>query len=143
MALTAEQQAMQSWRARCASMAYIHPEAIEAFMLLKGDLERDHRYGKVPVLFAPFETYRHPQRQIDALANKTSRAGAYQSAHQFGLAIDFVPNINGKWSWDLKHPWDYLRERAHARKLLNELTWDRAHVEHPKWADLWACYRTL
>lgn len=136
MALTQDQLNLQAWRARCASMDFLHPKAWEDFALLKRDLENDHRYGKVPVLFAPFETYRHPQRQRDALVNKTSRAGPYQSAHQFGLAVDFVPNVNGKWSWDLKHPWDYLRERAKARGLVNSIEWDRAHVEHPYWAKL-------
>ena len=84
----------------------------------------------------------HFQRQREALANKTSRADMYQSAHQFGLAVDFVPWDNGRWSWDMKHPWDALRAAAHKRGLLNELSWDRAHVEHRYWQALRGCLST-
>ena len=115
----------------------IHPKAREQFLLLLGDLERGFRYGETKTQFKIFETFRHPTRQLASKLNGVSRASLYESAHSLGLAVDFVPWANGRWSWDMDHDWAYLRKRAHARKLTNDIEWDRAHVEHPYWEDVW------
>lgn len=128
---------------RTADMDLVHPVAREAFKLLEYDLTLMHSHGTIHTWFRPFETYRHPARQREALRNKTSRAGMYDSAHQFGLAVDFVAWSNGRWSWDPKLPWDVLRAAATKRGLINELSWDRAHVEHPYWQDLRGCLKTI
>ena len=130
-------------RERISDMKLLHPRAMEDFLLLEYDLSLDWRHGTTRTWFRPFETYRHPMRQLAVLGNKTSRAGPYESAHQFGLAVDFVPWDNGRWSWDLKHDWDHLRKAAHKRKLRCELDWDRAHVEAPLWADMHAALRNM
>lgn len=116
---------------------FIHPAAREKFLLLLGDLERGYRYGETKTQFKIFETFRHPSRQLHAKLNGVSRASLYESAHSLGLAVDFVPMDNGRWSWDMNHDWAYLRARATARGLLNEIEWDRAHVEYPYWQDVW------
>lgn len=131
--------------AREADMALLHPACRADFYLLAGDLQRDFNAKVINVLFKPFETYRHPARQLEAFNQRTSRAGLYQSPHQFGLAVDFVPwdPATERWSWREGSHWEYLRTRAHARRLLNEITWDRAHVESPHWGELKACYKLL
>jgi hypothetical protein len=54
-----------------------------------------------------FEGWRSPQRQEYLWSQGRSRLGAivtkaraWQSWHQFGLAIDIAYKIDGKWSWD-------------------------------------------
>jgi len=89
------------------------------------------------VLFGPFKIYRTPQRQVEMLRTGKSKAGPWSSAHQYGLAVDFVPYIRGSWSWTVPlTTWDHLREQAHKVGLLNDIEWDRAHVEHPAFAKL-------
>lgn len=63
---------------------------------------RDHGYEMVLV-----EGYRSPERQAE-LARKggtTTRAGAGQSCHQYGLAVDSAPIRDGKLQWDMRDPW--------------------------------------
>lgn len=124
----------------------IHPVAYDAFRRLAHTLELDWKHGNLGCLFKPFETYRHPYRQADLYntnGNKVTGARQYESAHQFGLAVDFVAYDNGRWSWDAMKPWGALKERAEAAGLLVPLEWDRCHVEHPKWQDYRACLRTM
>lgn len=54
-----------------------------------------------------FEGYRSPERQDWLYAQGRTRDGkvvtkarAWESWHQFGLACDIALLINGKWSWD-------------------------------------------
>ena len=129
--------------ARISDMKLLHPRFIEPFMLLEYDLASTWRGGDTATWFRPFETYRHPMRQLEVLRNKTSRAGPYESPHQFGLAVDFVPWDNGRWSWDLKHDWEHLRRLARVRGLRCEIDWDRAHVEAPLWADMHAALKVM
>lgn len=121
---------------RTADMDLLHPKARESFIMLEYKLESAFKNGTISVWFRPFETYRHPARQREALIQRTTRADMYESAHNFGLAVDFVPWNNGRWSWDPQMPWQKLRDLAKSEKLLNELDWDRAHVEHPYWSEL-------
>lgn len=87
--------------------------------------------------FRVFECWRSPARQRELLQLKRTKAGPWRSAHQYGLAVDFVPFIDGAWTWEVGRPtWDLLRLEARAVGLLCELDWDRAHVEHPAFAEL-------
>lgn len=130
---------------RTAEMSYLHDDARDLFLLLMRDLTKSFEEGIVKKWLRPFETFRHPARQLEALRNRTSRAGMYQSAHAFGLAVDFVPWENGRWLWPPNEDpcWAFLRERATARGLQCRLDWDRAHVEHPMWEDLNACLKSM
>ena len=54
-----------------------------------------------------FETWRSPQRQDHLYASGRTRPGkivtgsrAWQSWHQYGLAVDIAAKRAGKWSWD-------------------------------------------
>ena len=90
---------------RTANMSLLHPKAREQFMMLEYKLASAFKLGNLKTWFRPFETYRHPARQAEAVKIRTSRAGPYESAHQFGLAVDFVAWSNGRWSWDPGLPW--------------------------------------
>ncbi|ALN55786.1 L-alanyl-D-glutamate peptidase [Lysobacter enzymogenes] len=52
------------------------------------------------------EGFRSAKRQAElAAAGKATRAGAGQSCHQYGLAVDSAPIRNGKLQWDMNDPW--------------------------------------
>ena len=53
-----------------------------------------HQTGRTKTRFEIFETFRTPMRQRDLFKKGASEAGPFQSAHQFGLAVDFVPHIS-------------------------------------------------
>ena len=79
-----------------------------------------------------FETYRHPARQWYLYNQKASKAQAWQSAHQYGLAADFAGHINDHWTWDLpERVWQQLTEMANDVKLARPITWDLGHIQHP------------
>ncbi len=57
--------------------------------------------------FRPFEGFRTPVRQDWLYQQGRTRPGAvvtkaraWESYHQYGLAVDFVLYQNGKWSWE-------------------------------------------
>jgi len=109
----------------------LHPIGRQAFMALAEDLAKSHQIGMTYTLFCPFEGYRSPDQRSANVQSNDSEAEPWQSAHHFGLAVDFVPWINGVWSWSLTADWDFLRKCAEARGLLHRIDWDCPHVEHP------------
>ncbi len=64
-------------------------------------MRRQHGYEMVLV-----EGYRSPQRQAELMsAGKATRAGAWQSCHQYGLAIDAALMRDGRLQWDMGDAW--------------------------------------
>lgn len=64
-------------------------------------LRRDHEIQLVLV-----EGYRSPERQAELMREgRATRAGAWQSCHQYGLALDAAPMRDGKLQWDMNDPW--------------------------------------
>lgn len=127
-------------------MKLLHDSCRADFMLLAHDLDVAFREGSVKRFMRPFETWRHPSRQLYLLEEmRTTRARPFESAHQFGLAVDFVPWDNGRWHWPpVEDPcWAYLRARAHARGFENDIEWDRAHVESKRWTNVLEALRGL
>lgn len=125
-------------RGRFADTRWLHPRCREQFTELRHRLTTDWQEGVVNVWFCPFETYRTPVRQqeLHDLQKGVTGARAYESAHQFGMAVDFVPKIDGiKWSWAGNHPWDHLKKRANEVGLSRPYSWDLAHIESPLWQD--------
>ena len=118
------------------SLRFLQPFAIAPFVLLQTRLAQAYEERKIPVLFMPFESYRTPHRQ-DKLRRdpaKVTSAGPWQSAHNFGLAVDFVPyHFTGRvgWSWDDNEPWDELTNMAKVCGLRQPIQWDRPHIVHP------------
>lgn len=90
-----------------------------------------------------YEGARSPVRQVELYARgrvagapdfgKTvTRAKAWSSFHQFGLAADVVFHVNGRWTWDEPKigAWD-LFTRIAADCGLRTLSFERPHVEMP------------
>lgn len=92
---------------------------------------------------APFEGFRHPLRQQDLLARgEATEAGPWQSAHQYGLAVDFAGLyvIDGRivprsWTWDFvtDDVWRELKRQAAILGLDIPIPRDQGHVCHPLW----------
>jgi hypothetical protein len=114
----------------------LSPRARDDFANLARDLRRDTR-------FRPHTGYRAPSDQEAAFRRGVTKARAYESAHQFGLAVDFVPWDGSRFVWPGRshREWDQLRAAASARGLLNVVEWDRPHVEHRLWARVRALTR--
>ena len=113
----------------------VHPLAVKAFRSLQSELQGDYVRGDMPFEFRAFETYRTPQRQTLVKEAGYSQACMFRSAHQLGLAIDFVPWTDAKkWHWDIEmYWWSILKGKAIKHGLDVPLSWDKAHVEHPLW----------
>ena len=67
-----------------------------------------------------------------------TNAKAGQSAHNFGLALDFVPLVHGKPEWSGKHPdWKRLGELAEGVGFEWAARWPRfkelPHIQFPNW----------
>jgi hypothetical protein len=114
-----------------ASLSWLHPKARKQFDLLAMDVMPGFRI---------FEGFRDPGRQQALMMDPrgVTKAGAWRSAHQYGLACDFVPWIGGRWAWPLAEAsiWDELKAAAELHGLEAPLKWDRAHIQHPLWNEL-------
>ncbi len=121
---------------RHAVINLLAPCARDSFSLLRDRLLAHTR-------FRLFETYRTPDEQEKAFARGTSKARAFESAHQFGLAADFVPWDGKQFHWpDRDHPeWRSLAAEASRLGLSVPIGWDRPHVEHRSWARVRALTR--
>lgn len=90
-----------------------------------------------------FEGYRSPIRQNHLFSQvpKVTKARAWQSSHQYGLAVDFAGLrvdsrgliLTDKWVWpDGSHTcWNELKRIAAVQGLHVPISWDYGHVEHP------------
>lgn len=63
------------------------------------------------------------------------------SAHNFGLALDFVPLINGKAEWRAPSPrWDQAIKIAEAFGMESASKWQKfrewPHLQEPNWRSL-------
>lgn len=134
----------------------LHPVARPVFQKLTRRLAEAHANQETTTWFRPFETYRTPHRQqelYDSRANGriVTKARAWESAHQFGLAVDFVAlekpprssqNAERQWSWDSSYDWGFIRKIVQNEFddwLICDIDWDPGHVEHKLWLD----YRTI
>ncbi|NBU34089.1 hypothetical protein EB118_16620 [bacterium] len=82
-----------------------------------------------------FEGYRSPNRQDYLFEQGRTREGkiitkarAFQSWHQYGVAADLCFKIDGKWAWSKSDPWDKVHE------IMDDfgfemLSWEKAHVQ--------------
>lgn len=95
-------------------------------------------------MLEPFEGYRLPERQDYLLSvEKTTKVGKWQSAHQYGLAVDFACRAidqHGRaagWFWPQHEGmWNFLKREASEFGLRVPISWDRGHVEHHIWGRL-------
>lgn len=126
---------------------FLHPKFSGVALELHKRVIRMHKTGRLKTRFEIFETFRDPLRQMDLLTKGVTKAGKFQSAHQFGLAVDLVPVIDGNeaialseltgerhfpgWSWHSSHEWEAMHEVAKSLGLVT-ISWDKPHVEHPQ-----------
>jgi hypothetical protein len=95
-----------------------------------------------------YEGHRSPERQAELYAigrtkkgRKVTNAGPWQSMHQYGLAIDFVPlKAHPKAAGMYEADWDdekaYSRAQAIAEKHgLRHLSWETPHLEDADFRD--------
>lgn len=131
-----------------------HPKFGRAASRLDKLLITGYQTGITKTHFKLFESYRHPLRQNDVFSKGASKARQYTSAHQLGLAGDWVPYLSPAeaealaertgervlpgWNWHSSHDWMFLRRSAQQVGLDVPMDWDRAHVEHPDWPALLA-----
>lgn len=90
------------------------------------------------LVMKPYEGFRTPGRQYHLLTStKNTKARPWQSAHQYGLAVDFAcrvvekDNVLGDWVWPDNADWEYLKRAAMRVGLDVPIKWDRGHVCHP------------
>jgi hypothetical protein len=66
-----------------------------------------------------------------------TNAMAGQSAHQYGLALDFVIIANGKADWSGDSPaWDKAILLAEGGGMQSLRPMESAHLQHPDWKQL-------
>jgi hypothetical protein len=86
---------------RSVDLTFLHPVYRAAAAAVLDDLAA----AGIPLRI--FEAYRTPERQQFLYDQGRTRPGsivtkaqAWQSYHQYGLAADYVAFVNGSWSWD-------------------------------------------
>ena len=126
------------------STGSLHLKFKGVFEALEQRLIAGYEAGTTKTRFEVFETFRSFERQDYLFKIGTTKARGGESAHNFGLAVDFVPRVahttkNGlemAWSWSLHHDWAFLRQVATEVGLENQsksLRWDKPHVQVPHW----------
>lgn len=136
---------------RIDSISSLNPEFARRVEALQQELIRLYETGRTETFFKIFETFRHPDRQASLLAKKTSKAGPWQSPHQWGLAVDFVPYVTIErskliaedhgiavpvgWNWDAANDYSLLATTAKSFDLRVPIAWDPCHVEASYWPE--------
>jgi len=104
----------------------LHPLIKSRIMKLLADPEL------VATNFRPFETVRSPARHRDLLTRMppVTKSKVWESAHNYGLAVDFVHFDNYSWSWHSSSESNWARFHALLDKhgLAAPITWDPGHV---------------
>lgn len=128
------------------NLADLHPEARMQFLDLTALMVEAWTDKKTEFLLRPFEGWRSNERQKFLLARGTTKAGEYRSAHWFGLAVDYVPDLHTKvgpfpadpqkkphWYWPpaTHADWRVLGEAAASVGLIQPIRWDKPHIQHP------------
>lgn len=111
----------------------IHPAWRVKYELLSSRLNHAFLTGATLSRFALFETWRSPERQQMVFDQGKSKALPGHSAHQHGLAGDYVAIVGGQPSWDGGQDWDFLKGEALKVGLDAPIKWDMGHVEVPMW----------
>lgn len=124
---------MFSPHARNAEMSLLHPVVREKVAAVVGALNAEG------IPFRVFEAFRYPQRQADLFAQGRTKPGAivtkappWRSYHQYGLAVDLVLFVDGKWSWDTagaKRAWWKRMQDLGAAQGLEALSFELPHLQ--------------
>lgn len=127
---------MADTHARSNDLALLHPAIRQKVQDVQQALDAE----KLP--FGVFEAFRSPTRQ-DRLYAKgrtdlpppekiVTNARAWESFHQYGLAVDFVLLVDGKWSWDTSGKrrgwWERMNQLGRDHGLI-PLSWELPHLQ--------------
>lgn len=124
----------------------LHPKFIGPCKRLHEDLTTLYKSGHSEFRFELFEGFRSPERQARVLSENASKAGPWESAHQYGLGADFVPflsqaeaealGVRPGWHWPKPTDkcWIMLKKHAERCGLVVPIAWDLNHVQHPMFA---------
>lgn len=128
-------------------VSLLHPKMKAIATDMHADLTSRYKSGAMEFQFDIFETFRFPDRQAMLLRERKTKAGPWQSAHQVGLAVDFVPYLTASqaakvrpggsnlpgWYWPAAEhkDWRALHTLATEYGLNKRLNWDSPHCEHP------------
>lgn len=125
---------MSSDTSRQQDLAVLHPVIRESIKRVQQQLDEE----KLP--FKVFEAFRTPERQRflyrqgrDLPGDIVTKAKAWGSYHQYGLAVDFVLYINGAWSWKDTGQYAKMWPRLHAigrQHGLEPLSWESPHLQY-------------
>lgn len=126
-----------------------HPEFGWRALELEEYLTYSKKAGFTKTLFKAYESFRSFERQDYLFAKGSTKARGGQSAHNYGLACDFVPYLNGQdaaifeadnggkivpgWSWHPRHDYGFLQMAARKFGLEAPIPWDLVHVQLPNW----------
>lgn len=135
-----------------SDLKLLHPKFARAAIELDKLCRLGYEAGRTQTLFKVFETFRDPRRQNELFSKGASKARQFNSAHQFGLAVDMVPYLSAEeaatlgerigervfpgWNWHSSHDYAFLKANAEKVGLVRPLEWDLVHIEHPQWAYL-------
>lgn len=87
--------------------------------------------------FTLFEGYRSPERQALMIARGRSKAKPWQSAHQYGLAVDLLPVVFGKLTWSVPGDvWTRLAHEVLPFNMICPIGWDKPHCQHVIFKDI-------
>lgn len=119
---------MSSLDTRNTDLANLHPGVRSRVERLIAEIE------KAGLPFQLFEAFRSPQRQAYLFAKvpRVTKARAWSSYHQYGLAVDFVLRIEGSWSWRTDGKWGAHWDELHRLGDLvglEPLSWEKPHLQ--------------
>lgn len=124
---------MASNDSRDTDLKHLHPDVRKRCTVVLAKL------AAVDLPFQIFEGYRTPQRQAWLYAQGRTRPGdivtkarAWESYHQYGMAADFVLKVDGNWSWSSSGKWKNAWKDLHivaGKEGLEPLSWELPHLQ--------------
>jgi hypothetical protein len=118
---------------RLTDPSLLHPRFRALLRLLESDLAEE----QIPLRL--YEGARTPFRQAELYGRgrsddnkKVTKAPAWRSMHQYGLAADYVFYVDGRWSWNepARDQWNRYQELARALGLVS-LDFEKPHIQLP------------
>ncbi|HYF26137.1 MAG TPA: M15 family metallopeptidase [Baekduia sp.] len=123
--------------ARNAALEHLHPAFRMRALALEARLAAEgiplHRYEAARTPWRQAELYARGRTSGYGEFGKTvTRARAWESWHQYGLAADYVFRVDGKWTWAEPEAgmWHRYQQLAHDLDL-QTLSREKPHVQLP------------
>lgn len=117
----------------------LHPKCAGNFLIVANRIVDAFQNEELTQLYLPFDGWRSPPLQLDMMKRNVSKAAPWQSAHNYGMAVDFVGwNPAAQWNWKPADDpdWGLIGKIAVNAGMLRPIKWDKPHVEHPLWTSI-------